>query len=196
VTRIAELEPDVVVVNGEENRRIDVERLRAADIAVYVTDPRSLAEAAVTVEGVASLVGAEGRGRGVADAIRRAQEAVRAASPARPVRAVCAIWRDPWMVVGAGTVAGDVLAHAGFTLVAPGPRYPAVTLEQITEDDPDVVLLPDEPYAFGEDDRSALDHLRARTRLIDGTSLTWYGPRTPYALRELNRLARSLARGR
>lgn len=196
VSRIVELQPDVVIANSEENRRIDVERLREADVAVYVTNPRSLPEATGSIEAVAAVVGAGGRGRGVADAIRRAQDAVGSSPPARPVRAVCAIWRDPWMVVGPGTVAGDLLVRAGFTLVAPGPRYPEVTLEDVADDAPDVVLLPDEPYAFGEDDRTAFDHLSARTRLIDGTSLTWYGPRTAYALRELNRLARSLTRTR
>src|SRR3954454_7340795 len=34
---IAALQPDLVVANREENRRLDVERLRAAGVAVWVT---------------------------------------------------------------------------------------------------------------------------------------------------------------
>jgi hypothetical protein len=37
-----------------------------------------------------------------------------------------------------------------------------------------VVLLPDEPYQFGPDDGP--EALHARTALIPGRALTWYGP--------------------
>jgi ABC-type Fe3+-hydroxamate transport system substrate-binding protein len=36
-TAIAELAPDLVVANREENRRLDVDRLRAAGVPVWVT---------------------------------------------------------------------------------------------------------------------------------------------------------------
>src|ERR1700677_3689390 len=39
---IAALKPDVVLANQEENRRVDVERLRAAGIGVWVTVIRTL----------------------------------------------------------------------------------------------------------------------------------------------------------
>jgi len=42
---IAALHPDLVVANQEENRRLDVDRLRAAGIPVWVTRIDSIAEA-------------------------------------------------------------------------------------------------------------------------------------------------------
>src|ERR1700727_1843414 len=42
---IAALEPDIVLANQEENRRVDVERLRAAGVTVWVTVIRTLDEA-------------------------------------------------------------------------------------------------------------------------------------------------------
>src|SRR5580704_14102607 len=42
---IAALRPDIVLANQEENRRVDVERMRAAGIAVWVTAIRTLDEA-------------------------------------------------------------------------------------------------------------------------------------------------------
>ena len=42
---IAALKPDLVLANQEENRRVDVERLRAAGIGVWVTVIRTLDEA-------------------------------------------------------------------------------------------------------------------------------------------------------
>src|SRR3984885_8953476 len=42
---IAALRPDLVLANQEENRRVDVERMRAAGTAVWVTAIRTLDEA-------------------------------------------------------------------------------------------------------------------------------------------------------
>src|SRR6201985_3705236 len=42
---IAALDPDIVLANQEENRRVDVERLRAAGVTVWVTVIRTLDEA-------------------------------------------------------------------------------------------------------------------------------------------------------
>ena len=46
---IARLEPDIVLANQEENRRLDVERLRPADVPVWVTAIRTLDEAVTSL---------------------------------------------------------------------------------------------------------------------------------------------------
>ena len=45
VARIIELQPDLVLLNDEENRREDAEALQAAHIPIWVTGPRSVFEA-------------------------------------------------------------------------------------------------------------------------------------------------------
>jgi len=45
VQRIIELQPDLVIVNREENRRQDAEVLQAAGIPVWVTHPRTVQDA-------------------------------------------------------------------------------------------------------------------------------------------------------
>src|SRR5437764_2462197 len=73
--------------------------------------------------------------------------------PARP-RVVVPIWRDPWMVVGARTFAGDVLSRLGLVNVfgTSDQRYPRLELAQLQQAGADLVLLPDEPYLFTADD--------------------------------------------
>ena len=144
---VAGLAPDLVVANKEENRELDVRRMRERGLAVWVTD-------IVTVPGAVGSMR-----RLLAEALRVDEpgwllEAERAwcgpVPPAR-ARAVVPVWRDPWMVVGRPTFTADLLARAGYEVVtggAPG-RYPAVDVAAL--DDPavaDVVLLPDEPYEF------------------------------------------------
>jgi hypothetical protein len=72
--------------------------------------------------------------------------------PAPPgmIRAAIPVWRDPWMVVGSATFTGDVAARLGPDNVYAGhsDRYPRVSLEDLASHQPDLIVLPDEPYRF------------------------------------------------
>ncbi len=172
VARIVALAPDLVVANQEENRRLDVERLRAAGVPVWVTVTETLDGALASLR------------RMFADALGWpvpgwVDECAAAWEPDVPVRARVAIpiWRDPWMVVGPRTFTGDLARRAGLVNVVDEgtDRYPHVDLDAIRALRPDVVLLPDEPYAFTADDGpEAFPGLPCA--LVDGRSLTWYGP--------------------
>jgi ABC-type Fe3+-hydroxamate transport system substrate-binding protein len=92
-------------------------------------------------------------------------------------RAAVPIWRRPWMVIGSDTFAGDVLAHLGVANVFADAedRYPKVTLDGIAAAGPDLVVLPDEPYAFAADDGPEM-FPGVSVALVSGRALTWYGP--------------------
>jgi iron complex transport system substrate-binding protein len=72
-------------------------------------------------------------------------------------------------------------------------RYPRVTLEEIQAADPELILLPSEPYAFGpahlEELRRLLPQVQAvrseRLHLVDGSLITWHGTRLGLALQKL-----------
>lgn len=207
VAAIIDLRPDVVVANEEENRELDVRRLREAGIAVYVTRVRTVVDAAESLAGLGAALGVARAGEGTAQAIRRSLDQLR--PPERPLRAFCAVWRDgvpegaaatdeTWWALGRDTYGGDLLRRCGFEVVPEDPagRYPRHRLGEIADWDPDVVLLPDEPYAFGTSDRETFATWRTRTRLLDGTALSWWGPRTPHAIGDFSRLARQLTRRR
>jgi ABC-type Fe3+-hydroxamate transport system substrate-binding protein len=207
VAAIVALEPDLVIANEEENRELDVQRLREAGVPVYVTRVRTVRGAADSLARLGHALGVGKAGEGLAQSIVRALDQL--PSVPRPPRTFCPVWRDGipaggapedevWWATGRDTFAADLLAHAGFEVVpdTPDGRYPRLPLGEIAAIDPDVVLLPDEPYAFGSADREVFSSWRARTRLVDGTAMTWWGPRTPHALGDLARLARQLSRPR
>jgi len=50
-----------------------------------------------------------------------------------------------------------------------------VSLEELAALDPDLVVLPDEPYAFSAEDGPESFPGR-RVALVSGRHLTWYGP--------------------
>ena len=196
---IVRLAPDLVIANREENRRRDVERLEAAGLRVWVTDPRTVADGVALLAELAELGATPQRAASVVEPVRSAFQGALAEVAPSPVRTFCPIWKDPWMVVGGNTYAHDLIALCGAENVFADEgdrRYPIVTEEQIVQAAPEVVLLPDEPYAFGPRDAAALARLQipaaaaGRIHLIDGTLVSWYGPRIGPAIEELRAILR------
>ncbi len=168
---IRKLQPDLVIANKEENRRVDVERLRAAGVPVWVTDIESVPQA---IDSLGRLF-AQALGWPRPAWLDQVAQTWADFAPARG-RVVVPIWRDPWMVVGGGTFTTDLLRRLGWENAFAGlPRYPQVELSAIDEAGADVVLLPDEPYVFtAEDGPEAFT--ATPTKLVSGRLLTWYGP--------------------
>ncbi len=176
VGRIAELRPDLVIANEEENRAPDLDALRAAGVEVLVTEVRDLPQALHELDRV--LVGALGLTRPgwLADA----EAAWGRAEPVGDLRAVVPVWRRPWMVLGRDTFGGDLLGRLGVRNVFAGhaeryPRMAAAELAAVAGAECDLVVLPDEPYRFtAEDGPEAFPG--APAALVSGRHLTWYGP--------------------
>jgi ABC-type Fe3+-hydroxamate transport system substrate-binding protein len=170
---IVDLRPDLVVANQEENRRLDVERLRAAGVPVWVTVIESLDDALRSMRRLFADVLQVGEPIWLSTA---ATEWSRP-TPRTELRVVVPIWRDPWMVIGSRTFTGDLLSRLGLINVfrTSAERYPRVAIEQLHAAGPDLALLPDEPYVFTADDGpEAFPGLRIV--FVSGRDLTWYGP--------------------
>lgn len=185
VPRILDLKPDLVLANEEENRPADLDALREAGVPVWVTKIRTLDEAFVSLRRVTGLlVGTEPPGWLIE--AERAWAAIPRTEPR--MTAIVPIWRRPWMVVGRDTFTGDVLLRLGIrNHYADHPeRYPKIPLPELLATEPDLVVLPDEPYRFTEDDGpEAFPRLPAA--LVSGRLLTWYGPSLVEAARLLPR---------
>jgi ABC-type Fe3+-hydroxamate transport system substrate-binding protein len=181
-TAIGALAPDLVVCNREENRRLDVDRLRTSGIAVWVTVIESVDEALGSMRRLFAEALGVPEPAWLTTAAREWAQPV----PAPPLRCAVPVWRDPWMVVGPRTFTGDVLARLGLVNVfgAGEDRYPHVSVEQVLDAAPDVVLLPDEPYLFTADDGPEA-FPGVRSVLVSGRALTWYGPSLAGARAEL-----------
>lgn len=190
IDEIRALQPDLVLVNSEENRREDFAALLAAGLTVFVSFPTTVAAAATSIERLGRVLDSEAA---ALDLSRRIAAASRAAAVPglAALRVFCPIWRRPWMSFNADTYAHDLLRCGGGENVCAGlgQRYPTVDLDRIAAADPEVILLPDEPYPFAERHRGALRPLerttawaQGRVHFIDGKALSWYGHRTPDAL--------------
>ncbi|GAA3590458.1 helical backbone metal receptor [Kribbella ginsengisoli] len=169
VDLIRELAPDIVIANEEENRAADLDALRGAGLVVWVTAPTTVEQSLNSLQRLLGAVVGE-----VPEWLTQAREVWRTpyAGPRR--RALIPIWRRPWMALGRDTFAGDLLQRIGVdNVLAESPeRYPRIELAGVPEYD--LVVLPDEPYAFSpEDGPEAFDRPACN---VSGRHLTWYGP--------------------
>jgi ABC-type Fe3+-hydroxamate transport system substrate-binding protein len=182
---IAALQPALVIANAEENRQQDVEWMRARGIPVFVTYPRTVSGALESILALGRVTARE------SDATAMAREIVRVVSVIETalgiwnklrLRVFCPIWKKPWMTFNQDTYAHDVLRMLGFLNVFAdaAERYPRTTLEEALDRGAQIILLPDEPYAFGDADAAELKAalpagLSRRVMLISGRDLHWYG---------------------
>ena len=170
---IRELRPDVVIANHEENRELDVRRLRESGVRVEVTRIETVPEAVATYEHLFDEV------LGWPRPAWLGATAELWCGPLPEVTHTVAIpiWRDPWMVVGSHTFTGDLARRLGWANAFAGheDRYPRVGPAEIEAAGVDLVLLPDEPYAFTADDGPEA-FPGVETRLVSGRLATWYGP--------------------
>src|SRR5258708_6127586 len=195
VRAIMKLEPELVIANAEENRREDIERLRAGGIPVFTTYPRTVPGAVESILRMGRVLGRESGAAALAKEITLSVSGIEAAlgvwSKLR-LRVFCPIWKNPWMSFNADTYAHDVLRMLGYNNIyaSAGERYPVVTLEEAIERRPDIVILPDEPYSFDESDvvevkGSLPPALGRRGLIVSGRDLHWYGGHMVLGLKSL-----------
>lgn len=173
---IVGLAPDLVIVNDEENRREDAEALIAAGLAVHSCSPRSIADVAPALAGLAAALAVD-------VAIEPADDAL----DPLDLRAFIPIWRRPWMTLAADTYGSSLLASIGVHNAFGGSddRYPTVELSDVAARGADAVLAPTEPYAFKPFHLEVFRPI-APVVEVDGQDLFWWGVRTPAARRRIH----------
>jgi ABC-type Fe3+-hydroxamate transport system substrate-binding protein len=186
VEQIAALVPDLVLMNGEENRREDYQALKGQGLTCHSTMPRTIQETAEMVRSIGAVLACVERAEEIAIEIeRRAEAAQAAASEREPVSFAYLIWRDPLMSVNQDTFASDLLSNAGGVNVFAGKdeRYPEVRMEELRAASPDKIFLCTEPYPFKSKDAVdlsvELDLPLEQIYIADGEYLSWHGSRTP-----------------
>jgi ABC-type Fe3+-hydroxamate transport system substrate-binding protein len=220
VDAICELSPDLVIANQEENTKRDLEALAARGVKVLVAFPKRAADGLAHLARLARVFQVE-QDAGVRLLLKQAYAAIREAEVARlrkaPLATFCPIWMDPLMTINRDTFISSMLDLAGganvftererrYPLAADlgravaltgdrtagrDTRYPRVTMEEVRERAPELVILPDEPHPFSDADADvfrALDTPAARRDAIvrtSGKDLCWYGAQTVLGLPRL-----------
>lgn len=230
IEKILGLKPDLILANQEENQREAVEQLKAAGVAVWVTFPRSIDQAIEMLWAFLRLKPSNPQATNKLLVLERSLEWARRALEDQPLIPVFyPIWIDsyqdiPWfMSVHSNTYAHDVLEVCGARNIfadrerrypleadlgmlepeAAGERdqrYPRVTIDEVRSLAPELILLPDEPFAANADSIGQVRELLHDTpavqtgniQTIDGRLVHWHGTTLGRALVELPRLIQSM----
>jgi ABC-type Fe3+-hydroxamate transport system substrate-binding protein len=183
--RIADLNPDLIIGNKEENYREGISILEKR-FPVWMSDIYHLEDALQMIERVGEITAKEMQANQIIEAISSGfkQEFKSKGS------VLYLIWQDPLMAVGSATFIDDMLRKAGYINTVMKERYPVLSPEQILELNPEHILLSSEPYPFRQKhvNQFSEKYPEAKIRLVDGEMFSWYGSRLLKAAEYLNSL--------
>jgi len=169
------LQPDLILGNKEENEEESIRQL-AARYPVWMSDVASWDSAMNMILAVGHLVNEPEKANKLAKTIVHRFENAQLFSPAKTLYL---IWRNPWMAAGKNTFIDTLLSKIGLVNALHTERYPALSLEEIKEISPEIVLLSSEPFPFQQKHVAELQYVLPSVKiiLVDGEMFSWYGSR-------------------
>lgn len=220
--KIIELSPDLVILNQEESSPEVVHRLNLAGIKMWLTFPKNIDQAMDTLYDILGIFKND-KAVIQLKSLQTTLDFVRLSTiETKKIRYFCPIWLDKidefdWMMTfNHDTYPSDLLNICGgenvfstrersYPLRADlglgeteqvknrDTRYPRVSLNEIVDKNPELILLPSEPFEFINSHLEVIKQLLADTEavkndkvlMLDGTLLFWPGVRMGKALRAL-----------
>ena len=175
VEAIRALAPDLVYVNLEENLARHAERI-GEFAPVFATEPKSVSDVSALISMLGVIHGVE---------VGRWVERLKPVPQVASFTFLCPIWKKPWMWCGGDTYVSNLISSVGGqNLLGHRERYPAMDLDCALALEPQVVFLPDEPYAFTAEDAALFEESRV-VGPFPGHLVTWHGTRTILGLQFL-----------
>ncbi len=186
MTRIEELNPDLIIANKEENDRDRILRLEKY-FPVWISDVSTLEDAVNMINAVGHITGKSEAANVISGDILSGFTSI---NPSVKGTVLYFIWKNPWMVAGKGTFINEILSRMGLVNIAPSDRYPELDPGSLQELAPDHILLSSEPFPFREKHISEMQSIfpRAQVHIVNGEYFSWYGSRLVKAPEYLNSL--------
>lgn len=222
VDLVLQLSPDLVIANREENDRLQVEEL-AQTVNVWLTFPKTVRRVLDDLWQLVYLFRKERAFVSLRTLETAVEYAENRLFDLQPVPVFVPIWQDQtpsgvhwWMTFNRDTYCHDLIRLLGGSNVFADrkrrypleadlgltsemtdeegdTRYPRIAVEEVLEAQPEMILLPDEPYLFRQKKTQEILRLLEETPAVrhnrvyqvDGSLLTWHGTRLGKALAEL-----------
>ena len=178
IQKIIELSPDLIICNKEENVKEQVEEI-AKFFPVYLSDVNSYESALQMIEKVGEITGRKIEAENIVKKIETNFED-ELFTITKNKRVAYLIWKDPYMTVGGDTFINDMLEKIGLINIYNNEkRYPKITIQEVQQAKPDVILLSSEPYPFKEKHIAELKNHFSESHILlaDGEMFSWYGSR-------------------
>lgn len=179
-SKIADLNPDIIFCNKEENTKEMVAQLQKI-APVHVSNIVTIHDALELIDQYGVLFKKESQAAYIINRIHEERKSFRESfKPSASVKNSVGylIWKDPMMVAGADTFINVLLSEVGLenAFASKEGRYPEVQWGELNE--LDYIFLSSEPFPFKEKHLASFkEHTHAKVMLVDGEYFSWYGSR-------------------
>lgn len=179
IAKVVALQPDLIIANKEENLKEDIEALEHI-APVWISDIKTLGDALQMIGSIGELVNEKQQANTLIKAISTEFKTLKVLKNLQGLTCCYLIWNNPYMTVGGDTFINDMFQYCGLINVfANKVRYPIVSIEDIQNASPAMVLLSSEPYPFKQKHIDELQQYLPNSKiiLVDGEMFSWYGSR-------------------
>ncbi len=177
--KITDINPDLILLNEEENKPEHIDYF-LKNYKTFVTYPRKYKETESLLTDLGKIFDVP-----VVSYLKQLKQFPFELNKKKMFRTLYLIWRNPWMSINEDTFIHDVLKSFNMINVFGNrkERYFEVTARDIEITNPEIIILPNEPYNFLEKHIAEFHSLQidavksSRLFLVDGTFFCWYGTR-------------------
>ena len=190
---IAQLKPDLIIGNKEENEQKQIEYLMQ-HFPVWMSDITTLNDSYEMMNKIAEIVDKKNQAAQMIHQIKLdfMQLKILVNEQKNSPTVAYFIWRKPYMVVAKNTFINHLMEILNFENVFANntERYFDVSDEEIINKNPEIVLLSSEPYPFKQKHISEIQNLlpKAKIIIVDGELFSWYGSRLRFSANYFKKL--------
>lgn len=192
--RIAALKPDLIIGNKEENEKSQIEELEK-HYPVWMSDIKNLDDALLMIKMLGEITEKGEEAHELCGKIIDGFAQLYSQTNTANTRAAYLIWRNPYMGVSNDTFINEMMKQCGLVNVLDGftpkvkakdiesLRYPMLSINELQQLNPEVVLLSTEPFPFKEKHITEISQAlpNAQIHLADGEMFSWYGSRLQHS---------------
>lgn len=194
IDTIKKLQPDLIIGNKEENEKEQIELLEKS-FPVWMSDINNTNDALQMILQIGDITNKSEEALNLKNDIAQLfLKHTPSQNSIQTLRTLYFIWNKPYMLAGKNTFIDAMLQYCNLNNIAPAERYPKISIEEIKNLKPDVILLSSEPFPFKKKHIIELKKELPQTKItiVNGEMFSWYGSRLLYTPAYLKSLAEQL----
>jgi len=190
--KIAQLCPDLIIANKEENSQKEIEQLQEL-YPVWISNINTLNDALCMIKDIGIITHRSIEAEKLIEKIKAEFSLFNNLKSKSIKKVAYFIWEKPMMVVGANTFINEMLKACNFKNVFENNdflekdkfsfRYPEISDFELQQAQPELILLSSEPFPFNEKHINKFQSIcpNATIKIVDGEMFSWYGSRLIHA---------------
>ncbi len=195
ISKIKQLQPDLIIANKEENTKEAIEQLQK-EFEILLTDILDIEGAFQALSTIGKAVNKDQQAQLLITEIKARFSQQKGLFKGQTF--LYFIWKDPYFLVGKDTYIHSFLSHFGLKNACASERYPSLedwkNHVETADKAPTYIFLSSEPFPFESKHIGQVQALFPASQiiLIDGEMCSWYGSRMLEAAAYMQQLAQMI----